>query len=395
MGVTHRNVGWDVRLGGAHISYLLWCDGDCWTSIGNRTACTVRHDNARLVLVSSTSLIWLSFFLLFIPVSLPTRLSPTLDHIFPCISLVTTFCLVICSYIPLPRTISLSLAPVSLSLQLSPFLSLSFVPVSLSLQNSPFLSLLFVPISLSLQLSPFLSLSIVSVSLPLSTFLSLFLSLMYFCFSVATPLFLASCCQSSGTAKTLLTACQLSPSCATQPNLQKLEVSFTLSRATCPVPDDHTWSNIENFSFTNDFNNEVDRPTFSFIYPRREKDNYNAMGLTCVALFEAKSFCVHSCNVQPAVHLWIMACWGTEPEYKELCDKCQTRMRLPLARRFLLWYRSFWKWLTPSCNISIPHAPWTASRHILILFTINIALSCLTGTNLIRPVFGLLISSQK
>ena len=120
-------------------------------------------------------------------------------------------------------------------------------------------------------------------------------------------------------------------------------------------------------------------------------------GLTCVALFEAKSFCVHSCNVQPIVHLWIMACWGREREYKELCDKCQTRMHLPptpLAHRFLLWYRSFWKWLTPSCNISIPHAPWRASRDILILFTINITLSCQTGINITDTVFGLLISYQ-
>ena len=91
-------------------------------------------------LVSCTSLLFLSFFLSFVPVSLS-----------------------------LSTSLSLSCVPVSLSLQLSPFLSPSCVPVSLSLS--------FVPVSFSIQLSPFLSLSLVPVSLSLHPSLPVSLSL--------------------------------------------------------------------------------------------------------------------------------------------------------------------------------------------------------------------------
>ena len=134
-------------------------------------------------LVSCTSLLFLSFFLSFVPVSLS-----------------------------LSTSLSLSCVPVSLSLQLSPFLSPSCIPVSLSLHLSPChlslylfrysslpsspshciplslsvypcislattLSLSFVPVSLSLHVSPFLSLSFFPY---LSLSLSLHVSHLFF-----------------------------------------------------------------------------------------------------------------------------------------------------------------------------------------------------------------------
>ena len=84
--------------------------------------------------------------------------------------------------------------------------------------------------------------------------------------------------------------------------------------ATCPVPDDHTWSNIENFSFTNDFNNEVDRPSLFLLYiyersaARREKGNYNATELLAWLFLSQSLLC--PCNVQSMGHPWVMAWRG-------------------------------------------------------------------------------------
>ena len=145
----------------------------------------------------------------------------------------------VCPFLSLsffPVSLLLHPSPCHLSLYLSRYSSLPFCPCHLSLYFSTYTSLPFSAICpcISLATTPSLSVPVIcpciflptrlSISLPaicpcisftpslsLSTFLSLFLSLVYFCFSLTTSLFLSSCYPSSGTAETLLTAVTCAP----------------------------------------------------------------------------------------------------------------------------------------------------------------------------------------
>ena len=143
-------------------------------------------------LVSCTSLLFLSFFLSFVPVSLSLSLYISLPVMCPCISLATTLSLsipVMYPCISLSTSLSLSFVPVSFSIQLSPFLSLSLVPVSLSLHLSP---CQFIPVSLSLQHSP------CHLSLYLSPYTSLHFSPCHFSLiSLSLSLYMSLTCSFS------------------------------------------------------------------------------------------------------------------------------------------------------------------------------------------------------